>query len=211
MAIQLNGQEVGPVKFTDDKPGKTLHVGLVNPTNPVDGDLWIDSDALNNAGKNLIQTIDANTGTDSITFAVSPEYKDLHVVLRGLSNTLGGTVLIRTNGATTGYLNAGGVATNAFFTVPFLKASVSVNQLQFTIYDAQHSASSMWGRLEGYYNHLVVFGLEISSKQLSYLMSLSLNKIYISTNNDKDKSDNRGLLAAIKIYLQFNYNQLLSY
>jgi len=151
MAIQLNGQEVGPVKFTDDKPGKTLHVGLVNPTNPVDGDLWIDSDALNNAGKNLIQTIDANTGTDLITFAVSPEYKDLHVVLRGLSNTLGGTVLIRTNGATTGYLNAGGVATNAFFTVPFLKASVSVNQLQFTIYDAQHSASSMWGRLEGYY------------------------------------------------------------
>ncbi len=151
MAVQLNGQEVGPVKFTDDKPGKTLHVGLVNPTNPVDGDLWIDSDALNNAGKNLIQTIDANTGTDSITFAVSPEYKDLHVVLRGLSNTLGGTVLIRTNGATTGYLNAGGVATNAFFTVPFLKASVSVNQLQFTIYDAQHSASSMWGRLEGYY------------------------------------------------------------
>jgi hypothetical protein len=151
MAIQLNGQEVGPVKFTDDKPGKTLHVGLVNPTNPVDGDLWIDSDALNNAGKNLIQTIDANTGTDSITFAVSPEYKDLHVVLRGLSNTLGGTVLIRTNGATTGYLNAGGVATNAFFTVPFLKASVSVNQLQFTIYDAQHSASSMWGRLEGFY------------------------------------------------------------
>lgn len=151
MAIQLNGQEVGPVKFTDDKPGKTLHVGLVNPTNPVDGDLWIDSDALNNAGKNLIQTIDANTGTDSITFAVSPEYKDLHVVLRGLSNTLGGTVLIRTNGDTTGYLNAGGVATNAFFTVPFLKASVSVNQLQFTIYDAQHSASSMWGRLEGFY------------------------------------------------------------
>lgn len=55
---------------------------------------------------------------------------------------------------------------------------------------------------QGYYNHLVVFGLEISSKQLSYLMSLSLNKIYISTNNDKDKLDNRGLLAAIKIYLK---------
>lgn len=151
MAVQLNGQEVGPVKFTDDKPGKTLHVGLVNPTNPVDGDLWIDSDALNNAGKNLIQTIDANTGTDSITFAVSNQYKDLHVVMRGLSNTLGGTVLIRTNGATTGYLTAGGSVTNAFFTIPFLKASVSVNHLQFTIYDAQHNTSSMWGRLEGYY------------------------------------------------------------
>jgi 5S rRNA maturation endonuclease (ribonuclease M5) len=55
---------------------------------------------------------------------------------------------------------------------------------------------------QGLYNHLVVFGLEISSKQLSYLMSLSLNKIYISTNNDQDKADNRGLLAAIKIYLK---------
>lgn len=55
---------------------------------------------------------------------------------------------------------------------------------------------------QGYYNHLVVFGLEISSKQLSYLMSLSLDKIFISTNNDSDKSENRGLIAAIKIYLK---------
>lgn len=59
---------------------------------------------------------------------------------------------------------------------------------------------------QGLYNNLVVFGLEISSKQLSYLMSLSLNKIYISTNNDMDKNDNRGLDAAIKIYLKIiNY------
>jgi 5S rRNA maturation endonuclease (ribonuclease M5) len=59
---------------------------------------------------------------------------------------------------------------------------------------------------QGYYNHLVVFGLEISSKQLSYLMSLSLDKVIVSTNNDKDKTDNRGLQAAIKIYLKLiNY------
>lgn len=55
---------------------------------------------------------------------------------------------------------------------------------------------------QGFYNHLVVFGLEISSKQISYLLSQSLDKIYISTNNDKDKLDNRGLDAAIKIYLK---------
>jgi hypothetical protein len=37
-------------------------------------------------------------------------------------------------------------------------------------------------------------------------MSLSLNKIYIATNNDMDKTDNRGLYAAIKIYLKIiNY------
>lgn len=151
MAIQLNGQELGPIKFTDDKAGKTVHVGLGTPTNPVDGDVWIDSDALNNAGKNLLQTVDANTGTDTITFSVSSEYKDIHVVLRGLATTLGGTVLVRTNGATTGYLNQGGVATEAFFIVPFLKAGTNVNHLQFTIYDAQHTTSATWGRLEGFY------------------------------------------------------------
>lgn len=55
---------------------------------------------------------------------------------------------------------------------------------------------------QGYYNHLVVFGLEISSKQLSYLMSLSVEEVIIATNNDADKNDNRGLQAAIKIFLK---------
>lgn len=55
---------------------------------------------------------------------------------------------------------------------------------------------------QGYYNHLVVFGLEISSKQLSYLMSLSVDEVVIATNNDSDKTDNRGLQAAIKIFLK---------
>jgi len=52
------------------------------------------------------------------------------------------------------------------------------------------------------YNHLVIFGLEISSKQIAYLMSQNLNKITISTNNDSEKISNRGLEAAIKIYLK---------
>jgi len=52
------------------------------------------------------------------------------------------------------------------------------------------------------YNHMVIFGLEISSKQTSYLLSQNLNKIIIATNNDKDKTSNRGLEAAIKIYLK---------
>jgi len=55
---------------------------------------------------------------------------------------------------------------------------------------------------QGYHNHLVVFGLEISSKQLSYLMSLSVDEVIIATNNDRNKTDNRGLQAAIKIFLK---------
>jgi hypothetical protein len=51
-------------------------------------------------------------------------------------------------------------------------------------------------------NHLVVFGLDISPKQIMYLVSESLNKIIIASNNDKDKEVNRGLIGAIKIYLK---------
>jgi len=55
---------------------------------------------------------------------------------------------------------------------------------------------------QGVHNHMVIFGLDISSKQISYLVSQSLDKIIIATNNDVDKRENRGLLAAIKMYLK---------
>ena len=97
MAIQLNGQEVGPIKFTDDKPGKTIHVGPVTPTNPVDGDVWIDSDALNNAGKNLVQTVNLTSGSTK-TCAVSSDYKDLEIVIRNLEISTSATMSIRLNG-----------------------------------------------------------------------------------------------------------------
>lgn len=55
---------------------------------------------------------------------------------------------------------------------------------------------------QGFYNHIVAFGLDLSSKQLSFLTSQQLNKITIATNNDSNKQENRGLIAAIKIYLK---------
>lgn len=55
---------------------------------------------------------------------------------------------------------------------------------------------------QGFLNHMVLFGVDISSKQLSYLMSLDVDKITISTNNDSDKSRNIGREAAIKIFLK---------
>ena len=51
----------------------------------------------------------------------------------------------------------------------------------------------------GYFNHLVLFGLTISSKQLSFISSQPLKKIYIATNNEKS---NRGIIAAVKIFLK---------
>lgn len=55
---------------------------------------------------------------------------------------------------------------------------------------------------QGTLNHFVAFGLEISSKQMSWLSSLNAQKIIIATNNDKNKEKNRGLDAAIKIFLK---------
>lgn len=54
----------------------------------------------------------------------------------------------------------------------------------------------------GILNHFVLFGLDISPKQISFLSSQELSKIIIATNNDKDKEINRGFDAAIKIYLK---------
>lgn len=55
---------------------------------------------------------------------------------------------------------------------------------------------------QGVYNHMVIFGLDVSSKQMSFILSQNIDKIIISTNNDLDKTQNVGLLAAIKIYLK---------
>lgn len=56
----------------------------------------------------------------------------------------------------------------------------------------------------GMHNNLVMFGLDCSPKLLNFLVSRSLNKIYISTNNDSEASVNRGLIAAIKVLIKLS-------
>ena len=52
-------------------------------------------------------------------------------------------------------------------------------------------------------NHLVVGGLDLSSKQISFLLAQELDHIIISTNNDQSKV---GLHAAVKIFIKLlNY------
>jgi hypothetical protein len=152
MAVQLNGQEVGPIKFTDNKPGKTVHVGLSAPANPVDGDVWIDADALNNAGKNLLQTIDLSTGGSTKTCTVSSDYKDAYIVIRGLNITALANLTVTINGDTSAsYADSVGASTNALFTLQNIKASVSTNHVTFTIVDTYDSTSHVWAKCEGFY------------------------------------------------------------
>jgi len=62
---------------------------------------------------------------------------------------------------------------------------------------------------QGVKNVLVLFGLSASPNIINFLSSKTLNKIFISTNNDAASSRNRGLIAAIKNYLKLsNYFDL---
>lgn len=51
---------------------------------------------------------------------------------------------------------------------------------------------------EGYKNHLVTFGLEVSPAILSFLLAGDYKKIILASNNDSSKEINRGKIAAIK-------------
>ncbi len=51
----------------------------------------------------------------------------------------------------------------------------------------------------GYSNVLMLAGLDISAKMISYLNTFDLKRIIISTNNDNSKDVNTGALASIKI------------
>lgn len=51
----------------------------------------------------------------------------------------------------------------------------------------------------GIKNFLVTFGLSISKDLILYLIRLNIDKVIISTNNDIESSENRGLVAANNI------------
>ncbi len=51
---------------------------------------------------------------------------------------------------------------------------------------------------EGYKNHLVTFGLEISPAIMSFLLAGDYKKIILASNNDLTKTANHGKIAAIK-------------
>lgn len=51
----------------------------------------------------------------------------------------------------------------------------------------------------GYKNVLMLAGLDISAKMISYLNTFDLKRIIIATNNDKNKETNSGALSSIKV------------
>ena len=77
-------------------------------------------------------------------------------------------------------------------------------EIQDEVFLVESIGDSMALTQNGYPNNLVLFGLDCSPKLLNFLISRSLNAIYISTNNDSSSDINRGLIAAVKIMIKLS-------
>lgn len=175
MAVQNNGQPVGPIVFTDDKPGKRLFMGPNTPANPVDGDVWFDSDVLNNAGKNLISNVSLATFS-SRDLSIVTEYKDVYVVFRGVQTSANSTVSITLNDDVTNYVSG-----SALFSIANVKPAVTTNHWTLDIVDTQDTASFAWGYLKGVYtnNSNAVTILDTTN---AYTQTTALTKMTISVS-----------------------------
>lgn len=146
MAVQNNGQPVGPILFTDDYPGKRVFFGANQPTNPTDGDIWVDSDVQNNAGKNLVSSVTL-TGS-SVDLSIISLYKDVYVVFRGVKPSANATVNITLNDDVTNYASG-----TALFSIANVKSGVDTNHWTVDIVDTQDTTSFSWGYLKGVYTN----------------------------------------------------------
>lgn len=172
MAVSNNGQPQGPLQFTDSRPGTRLFVGPNTPTNPTDGDVWMDSDILNNAGQNLIAT--ATLSGSSQDVSILSIYKDVRVVFRGVQPSVVANVLIRLNDDSTNY--AGGTA---MYTVSSVKSGVTTNHMVLDIIDTQDTSSFTWGYLKGFYTNNSNVVTTIDSTGV-YTQTNALTKLTVS-------------------------------
>jgi len=138
MAIRLNGQDVGAIQFTDNRPGKTIHIGPFLPSTAVDGDVWIDSDTQNNAGKNLLQTLNLATIVGrTVSLSVNADYKDLYIVIRGLVLSADADLLVRCNNDVVSYIDASGATATEIIRLAAIKNGITTNKFSFTFEDTQ--------------------------------------------------------------------------
>jgi len=140
MAIRINGQEAGPIKFTDDRPGKTIHIGPYLPATAADGDVWIDSDTQNNAGKNLLQTLNLATIVGrTVNLSVNADYKDLYIVIRGLNLSADADLRVTCNNDNVSYIDGTGAVATEIIKVSAIKNGITTNKFSFTFEDTQDS------------------------------------------------------------------------
>lgn len=154
MAIRLNGQEVGAIKFTDDRPGKTIHIGPFLPASASDGDVWFDSDTQNNAGKNLLETLNLATIVGrSVTISVNAQYKDIHILVRGMNLSANANLDVTLNNDSVSYVDGTGATTTQILRIPNIRSGITTNKFTFKFEDVQDNTAFQIGTAEGVYRN----------------------------------------------------------
>ena len=176
MAVSNNGQAIGPIQFTDDRVGKKIFVGPNTPTNPTDGDVWMDSDILNNAGQNLIST-STLAGLSTKDFSVLSLYKDLRIVFRGVQTSVAGSLNITVNDDVTNYVGG-----TTFFTVNNYKPAVTTGHMVLDILDTQDTNSFTWGYLKGVFTANSNNAVNTVDSTGVYTQTTALSKITLSVS-----------------------------
>jgi hypothetical protein len=156
MAIRLNGQEVGAIQFTDNRPGKTIHIGPFLPATATDGDVWFDSDTQNNAGKNLLQTLNLATIVGrSVSLSVNADYKDLYIVIRGLVLSADADLLVRCNNDVSSYIDGSGTQATEIVKIAGVKSGITTNKYSFTFEDTQDNQGFTTCLAQGVYRTII--------------------------------------------------------
>jgi len=154
MAIRLNGQDVGAIQFTDNRPGKTIHIGPFLPTSATDGDVWFDSDTQNNAGKNLLQTINVATIVGrTVTISVNADYKDTEIIVRGLNLSANADLAVTLNNDVVSYVDGTGASATQILKVSNIKSGITTNKFIFKFEDVQDTTGYQLGIAEGVYRN----------------------------------------------------------
>jgi hypothetical protein len=156
MSIRLNGQDFGPIKFTDDRPGKTIHIGPFLPPSAADGDIWFDSDTQNNAGKNLLQTLNLATIVGrTVNLSVNADYKDLYIVIRGLVLSADADLLVRCNNDVASYIDGSGTTATEIVRIAGIKRAITTNKYSFTFEDTQDTQGFTTCLAQGVYRTII--------------------------------------------------------
>ena len=154
MAVKLNGVDVGAIQFTDNRPGKTIHIGPFLPTSATDGDVWIDSDTQNNAGKNLLQTLNLATIVGrTVNLSINADYKDAYIVVRGLVLSANANLKVTCNNDNVSYTDASGASATQIVEVPNIKSGITTNKFIFKFEDIQDNQGYQLGTVEGIYRN----------------------------------------------------------
>jgi hypothetical protein len=155
MAIRLNGQDVGAITFTDNRPGKTIHIGPYLPTSATDGDVWIDSDTQNNAGKNLLQTLNLATIVGrTVNLSINSDYKDTYIIIRGLVLSADADLKVTCNNDLVSYVDSSGAPTTQLLKVFNIKSGITTNKFILKLEDVQDIQGYQLGSLEGIYRNV---------------------------------------------------------